>query len=374
MLDAQQSVLDDLSQRLHDRIKIWAHPDAALTVRWQEDPDKSVRIDDPSAGIIAREGSFEGHIAQFGHGLQRSFLIALLQELSTLDEAGPTLLLGCEEPELYQHPPQARHLASVLQDLASNGDQMIVTTHSPAFVTPGRPETVRLCRIDRANSETSVSQTSIEDISAFYANMGEPMTQPIGGARAKIFAALQSPISEMFFAGRVILVEGPEDNAYIESYLHLLDLKNDFRRLGCHIVPCGGKPGIIRPLVVSKILGIDAIVVFDADSENSDDKDERDNSLILRICGCESQKPFPDTTFWGGSVVAWRSNIAEVVKSEIGEKAWNEIILDCTSTFGSVKELRKNPLFISEVVTTAWERQLQSPSLERLCSLITAPR
>ena len=79
MLDGQQSVLDQLSQRLHERIKVWAHPDASLTVRWQEDPAKSVRIDDPSAGIVAKEGSFEGHIGQFGHGLQRSFLLALLR-------------------------------------------------------------------------------------------------------------------------------------------------------------------------------------------------------------------------------------------------------------------------------------------------------
>jgi len=47
-----------------------------------------------------------------GHGLQRSYLLALLQELAGSEAPNaPTLILGCEEPELYQHPPQARHLA-----------------------------------------------------------------------------------------------------------------------------------------------------------------------------------------------------------------------------------------------------------------------
>ena len=221
MLDEQQSELAELSTRLDKRIKLWAHPDVSLTVRWEENPDRSVQIANPFAAIVAKEGGFEGHIGQFGHGLQRSFLLALLQELSTLDETGPTLLLGCEEPELYQHPPQARHLASVLQTLSDNGDQIIISTHSPAFLAPDRPETVRLCCIDRAISTTSVAQTSLEEISQSYAIIGRPFPQSIGGVRAKIYATLQLPRSEMFFAPRVILVEGSEDGAYIESYLHL---------------------------------------------------------------------------------------------------------------------------------------------------------
>lgn len=378
MLDEQQSLLDDLSQRLHDRIKLWAHPDASLAVRWQEDPDRSVRIDDPYAAIVAKEGSFEGHIGQFGHGLQRSFLLALLQELSNVDDAGPTLVLGCEEPELYQHPPQARHLASVLQSLAYNGDQMIVTTHNPAFIAPERPETVRLCSIDRAISATRIAQTSLEEISQLYAIVDAPAIHNISGSKARIYATLQSSIGEMLFAQRVVLVEGHEDNAYIESFLHLLGLKDEFRRLGCHIVPCNGKPGIIRPLVVCQKLGIDTIVVFDADSDNSDrnrshGKDKRDNSLILRLCHYESPNPFPDKTFWGNSVVAWHSNISDVVRTEVGCEEWDEIRSECATIWGSAKELGKNPLFISEVVTTAWERQCRSPSLEKLCRMITTP-
>ncbi|MFV3517231.1 ATP-dependent nuclease, partial [Mycobacterium tuberculosis] len=102
--------------------------------------------------LIAGDGQFEGNIARFGHGLQRSYLIALLHGLASEDDsAQPTLILGCEEPELYQHPPQARHLASVLESLSDKNSQVIITTHSPLFVDGKGFESVRLIR---RNKET----------------------------------------------------------------------------------------------------------------------------------------------------------------------------------------------------------------------------
>ena len=119
LLDGNQHVLDDISSALQARISEWAHPDARLRLQWKQDPDKSVRVEEPWAHILAGEGDFGGELARFGHGLQRSYLLVLLQELAGTDAAGgPTLILACEEPELYQHPPQARHLSAVLNKLS----------------------------------------------------------------------------------------------------------------------------------------------------------------------------------------------------------------------------------------------------------------
>ena len=101
LLDDNQDVLNDISSALQTRISEWAHPDARLRLQWKQDPDKSVRVDEPWAHILAGEGDFEGELARFGHGLQRSYLLALLQELAAKDATGgPTLILACEEPEL----------------------------------------------------------------------------------------------------------------------------------------------------------------------------------------------------------------------------------------------------------------------------------
>ena len=164
----------------------------------------------------------------------------------------------------------------------------------------------------------------------------------------------------------------------IETYMNLLDLKDQFRRLGCHIIPCNGKGGIIRPLAVCRKLGIDVFVVFDTDADKGErngsrEKDRRENSTILRLCNSDTMDPFPDTTVWGDSVVAWQSNIADVARTEIGGPRWDEIKLDCAHTLGPASELKKNPLFISELVTRAWEEDLQSPSLENLCKRIVYP-
>jgi len=40
-----------------------------------------------------------------GHGLQRAFIVSVLQMLAkSKQEKVPMLLLGFEEPEVYQHP------------------------------------------------------------------------------------------------------------------------------------------------------------------------------------------------------------------------------------------------------------------------------
>jgi predicted ATP-dependent endonuclease of OLD family len=132
LLQTNQQTLKDLSTALQKRLADWAHPEATLRVEWWQDPEKAISVQEPAANIIAGEDGFEGQLCRLGHGLQRSYLLALLQELAnTNDETAPRLLLGCEEPELYQHPPQARHLFDVFQKLTTDNTQVIVSTHSP---------------------------------------------------------------------------------------------------------------------------------------------------------------------------------------------------------------------------------------------------
>src|SRR6185437_8374740 len=116
ILEQNQDALESLSKSLSARIQEWAHADAKLTLNWRNEPAKHISITEPLAEVLAGDCRFQGTIARLGHGFQRSFLLTLLQELSGCpDNGNPRLLLACEEPELYQHPPQARHLSAVLQ-------------------------------------------------------------------------------------------------------------------------------------------------------------------------------------------------------------------------------------------------------------------
>jgi len=160
ILEENQGALAELSQSLAERLTEWAHPDVSLGLQWQKDPQKSVNINEPLAGIVAGEGGFKGPLSTFGHGLQRSYLLTLLQELAQCDlEESPSLILACEEPELYQHPPQIRHLSSVFQRLTEHHNQIIVCTHSPWFVSGEGFENVRMVRKNRMDGSASMVRT-----------------------------------------------------------------------------------------------------------------------------------------------------------------------------------------------------------------------
>lgn len=56
ILGGNQAALDGISSSLCTRLAQWAHPDAVLKLTWQQDPSKSVRVEEPFAKIIAGEG------------------------------------------------------------------------------------------------------------------------------------------------------------------------------------------------------------------------------------------------------------------------------------------------------------------------------
>ena len=166
MLDAEQDALDDLSASLEIKLRSWSHPQASAQVLWKQDPDKSVKVEEPWAYIKLGERGFSGDLARFGHGLQRSYLLTLLQELANLgSDAQPTLVMGIEEPELYQHPPQARHLADVLHELSLGGPQILACSHSPLFIPGDNFEAVRVVREEGDPSASVITHVKYSDLS-----------------------------------------------------------------------------------------------------------------------------------------------------------------------------------------------------------------
>jgi putative ATP-dependent endonuclease of OLD family len=161
LLKQHEKELDDLGASLTKRMGDWAHPDARIKLEWR-DEESQVSISDPLARVIAAEGAFEGQLPRFGHGFQRSFLLALLQELVAAGASGaPKLILACEEPELYQHPPQIRHLASVFDALTEQGTQVLVCTHNPLFIRGDNFEEIRFVAKDRQKGHAEVRHLSL---------------------------------------------------------------------------------------------------------------------------------------------------------------------------------------------------------------------
>ena len=78
MLDAEQTILEELSISLEEKLQIWSNPSVTANVQWKQDSEKSVKIEEPWAHIQLGEKGFKGDLARFGHGIQRSYLLTLL--------------------------------------------------------------------------------------------------------------------------------------------------------------------------------------------------------------------------------------------------------------------------------------------------------
>lgn len=375
LLGENQQALESLSESLRKRLQAWAHEDAGLNLKWQSG-DKAVSVAQPIAELIAREGVFEGRIVRFGHGLQRSFIFALLQELSGCTQEGPKLILGCEEPELYQHPPQIRHLASLLQELSTQNSQVIVCTHSPYLVDGKNFEQVRVVKRNSGQPSCEVHQATFETVAAIIAHAKKEVApRKVGGIAAKVAQDMLGPANEMFFASLPILAEGAEDVAYISTYLTLLNKWAEFRRLGCHLVPVGGKNNLIQPIAVCQALSLPFFVLFDADGHERDAHEkanhEKVNRAILNLCSWAGADSFPGTTFWGDNVAVWPTDIGEVVASEIGKDSWQGLQAKVRTDYQiDTPGMNKNSLFIAYTLTEAWNEGLKSPSLEHLSEAI----
>lgn len=387
VLEKNQSVLSGITTSLQARLADWAHPDATVRLEWYQDPERAISIQEPAAQIIAGEDAFEGELCRLGHGLQRSYLLALLQELAMADDGkAPCLLLGCEEPELYQHPPQARHLFQVFQTLTQSNTQVIVSTHSPHFVSGQMFEDVRLIQKDAITKESRVTRVTFDDIAAtISAATGEPVIRPEGMC-AKLQQSLQANLNEMFFTQRLILVEGLEDIAYITAYLQLSNRWEEYRRLGCHLIAADGKDKIIQPLAIANAMGIRTIVVFDSDAELYGTIDLtkenhgklaarrpmhlRDNTALLKLSGITTPDPFPATTLFTDRVVMWHSEIGSIVEEDFGAQDWQKFRDQTNQELGQPGGMSKNGMHIAIALEKAWNAGKRSKHLDEACTHI----
>jgi len=367
LLADEQNVLDDISASLKGKLSQWANPSINASVQWKKDAEKAIKIEEPTAAIALGERGFEGELSRFGHGLQRSFMLALLQELNTTDnESAPTLILSIEEPELYQHPPQARHLAETLMDLTGQNTQVMVCSHSPLFIPKNSFEKVRVIRENGNPIESQCSSIAYKDLAEYLTTIG---SKPVNnkGIVAKLFPYLSPSINEMFFCRVPVFVEGIEDIAYIKTYLELMGASGHFRALGMHLINADKKSNIIEPAAVVKLLNINAFVVYDSDTdvdEKYHHQHKPDNKKLLTIQGHKDEDEFQTANIIKHNLWAWQSNLGKEVQNEIPN--WKTYFDAASIEFGNAGSLHKNPLVIARTLEIAWEKGEIATSLIKL--------
>ena len=219
-IDGDAAELERASALINRSLQEFA-PGASLNLGWKG--DITPRIVPPGYRIIVTEDGVPGDIDLKGNGVQRALVVAVVNAVAENDAAGeaveddvnlgPTVLLLVEEPELYQHPTRARHFARSLTALARVDDdsprrQVVVTTHSPYFVTISDFASVRLLRRDRTDTRVSprrvVSQTTLATIWAtLQAAKGYAPGSPAAEvARNRLISVFDVAVREGFFRRR----------------------------------------------------------------------------------------------------------------------------------------------------------------------------
>ncbi len=380
ILEKQKSALNDLKLSIEKRLRDYADARARLELKWHYDPKKSIAISDPRARALIGDGEFIGEVARAGHGLQRGFMVSLLHELAGNEEkGGPKLLLGFEEPELYQHPPQAQHLADVLEKLTipENNAQVIVTTHSPYFVSSRGFKNVRMVRKIRGGRLSKVSHSDYNKLENRISTALGEKPKLHTSLMARVSQIMQPSQRELFFSALPVLVEGQEDVAYLATQLDMSGEMTEFRRLGCHFIIADGKKNLSRLVAIALEMEIPFFVIFDADGDEVEKDEtkrkeyEKDNGCILRLCSSPDHDPLPKDIIWGNGVVVWPNRIDETIHSDFGADIWLEAENKVRQDLGlhdGVK--RKNKILIAGTLEELWKKEKKSVSLMRLCSEI----
>ncbi len=216
-----------------------------------------LNIEQPfSKGFLSfREGSNQVDLEGAGSGIAMLSALLLLEQVS--ERTGDDLILLVDEPELHLHPQLQMKLADHIQKSVA---QTIVTTHSPLFVDLGCWRGISRMTRDQTYPKgqklaerlgTKTIAEHLDDIPEFYYHE----------------TTFNYNDSELFFARKVLLVEGPVEKYGLPRLAHVLD--HPFEQLT--IVACNGKSKIPHYVTICHAYEIATMVLFDLDSKDEED-------------------------------------------------------------------------------------------------------
>jgi hypothetical protein len=262
---------DDGTSLVDDRLPAVKDLEARLAGFTQEAfPGVQLEIDVPvpqlktilnSATVLVDDGHM-GLIGSKGDGLKRAFIFALLRTLmehrASNNPTGTTEGPGCwllfEEPELYLYPHAQRLMFRALEAFSST-NQVIVTTHSPAFLEAESRDRAFVKLSKKFDGDGKPCGAGVHQVS-----LAEE-------ADRDAFQLIQHENNTAgFFAKEVVLVEGDSDAVVFQHLARLLggDAWNAVER-NVTFARIDGKGNIGRYRRFFAKFGVDVHVIVDLD-------------------------------------------------------------------------------------------------------------
>jgi predicted ATPase len=257
---------------------------------------------EPAATVFQRE------LTQWSAspGAQALGVLEAVESCSSKGLGGLVLLI--EEPELYLRPQAQRYFYRLLREFSRAGNQVIYSTHSPAFLNVNRMD--ELVFVERL------------PVTGTHALQPEPVS---ADEDFRVMTEFDAARSELFLAHAAVLVEGLTEKLVLPFVFAALG--HDVDREAISIIECGGKPNIPLFARICRAAGIPFVVLHDSDRKTSGrlaPAEQALNALIAETAG-EERVIVLDPDFEAVAGLAGRRHKPEHAWREFAERAADEM-------------------------------------------------
>ena len=196
----------------------------------------------------------------FAHAYAKSFL-------------GQGLIFILDEPEAHLHPLAQKWLAKQMFQMAKDGLQIVITSHSPHFINLEFLENIYLVKKYTSTTVCNVSANTLTEYckKTGAAKADENTIIPFYASHSK------THILNGFFANKIILVEGETEELVLSVYLDTMGL--DTLREGIAIIGVGGKGNLAKWWRLFTSFKIPTFVCFDNDTSDDGSGIKRKDAL-----------------------------------------------------------------------------------------------
>jgi putative ATP-dependent endonuclease of OLD family len=250
-----------------------------------------------SLDLLIREDGFTVSAQEMGEGMQNAIVLAILQAFEQTHKKGAILLI--EEPEMFLHPQMQRTLYKTLRKIGET-NQVIYSTHSPHFVAVPDYDQIVLVRKQNGRTNHTASKLPIDSV-----------------RREKLVKELDPERNELFFASRLLVVEGDTEKLVFPEYAKSLGI--DIDQAGATIVEVGGKRNLIEFARIAISFGIPTGVVYDKDSSDfPKEKKAEEDAYNAELDALEKSD---------GTVKVWRFNprYEEHLRNALGDTKYQDL-------------------------------------------------
>jgi putative ATP-dependent endonuclease of the OLD family len=174
------------------------------------------------------------------------------------------MILVIEEPESNLHPLAQQWLADRLSNLATDGLQVVLTTHSPHFVDLSEPENLVIVRKSDAGATRLTQVGRVGLVSSLVASGADRERTTVASVGEFYAAGATTELISAFFSRLCVIVEGETEAFAIPEFLRLVDF--DPLKRGVSVVSAGGIGNIAKWHRLLTTFGVPVFCIFNTDA------------------------------------------------------------------------------------------------------------